>query len=123
MKLQLKALQGLDRGIQQALLNQIRDLWTHTSTALEGNTLKGISYKRCLGLIDGLRCALPILHGMGYLAGSNATPWPCSCWDSYLTPTYQRLGNFRERLSPPPQPSLPPPGGKGLFWLSLSFSH
>jgi Fic family protein len=35
----LKALDGLDRDLQQALLSQIRDLWTHTSTALEGNTL------------------------------------------------------------------------------------
>ncbi|MBK1649900.1 Fic family protein [Rhabdochromatium marinum] len=35
----LKALQGLDRDLQQSLLNQIRDLWTHSSTALEGNTL------------------------------------------------------------------------------------
>ncbi len=35
----LKALQGLDRDLQQSLLHQIRDLWTHTSTALEGNTL------------------------------------------------------------------------------------
>lgn len=35
----LNALQGLDRDLQQTLLHQIRDLWTHTSTALEGNTL------------------------------------------------------------------------------------
>ena len=35
----LRALGGLDRDLQQSLLNQIRDLWTHTSTALEGNTL------------------------------------------------------------------------------------
>jgi len=32
-------LKGLDKDIQQSLLNQIRDLWTHTSTAIEGNTL------------------------------------------------------------------------------------
>jgi len=32
-------LNGLDRDIQQTLLHQIRDFWTHTSTALEGNTL------------------------------------------------------------------------------------
>jgi Fic family protein len=35
----LKALEGLDRDLQQTLLNQFRDLWTHSSTALEGNTL------------------------------------------------------------------------------------
>ena len=35
----LKALEGLDRDLQQSLLSQIRDLWTHSSTALEGNTL------------------------------------------------------------------------------------
>ncbi len=35
----LNALDGLDRDLQQSLLSQIRDLWTHTSTALEGNTL------------------------------------------------------------------------------------
>lgn len=35
----LRALDGLDRDLQQSLLNQVRDLWTHTSTALEGNTL------------------------------------------------------------------------------------
>jgi Fic family protein len=34
-----KFLEGLDKDIQQSLLNQLRDLWTHTSTALEGNTL------------------------------------------------------------------------------------
>jgi len=32
-------LKGLDADIQQTLLNQLRDLWTHTSTAIEGNTL------------------------------------------------------------------------------------
>ncbi len=32
-------LQGLDADLQQSLLNQLRDLWTHSSTALEGNTL------------------------------------------------------------------------------------
>jgi len=32
-------LQGLDSDIREQLLAQIRDLWTHTSTALEGNTL------------------------------------------------------------------------------------
>jgi len=35
----LRALHGLDRDIRQSLLSQLRDLWTHTSTALEGNTL------------------------------------------------------------------------------------
>ncbi len=34
-----KFLEGLDSDIQHALLNQLRDLWTHTSTAIEGNTL------------------------------------------------------------------------------------
>ena len=32
-------LKGLDKDIQQTLLNQLRDLWTHTSTAIEGNSL------------------------------------------------------------------------------------
>jgi Fic family protein len=32
-------LQGLDKDIQSSLLNQLRYLWTHTSTSLEGNTL------------------------------------------------------------------------------------
>ena len=32
-------LNGLDNDLQKELLAQIRDLWTHTSTALEGNTL------------------------------------------------------------------------------------
>lgn len=35
----LHALQGLDPDLRTALLTQIRDLWTHGSTALEGNTL------------------------------------------------------------------------------------
>ncbi|NEV60977.1 Fic family protein [Thiorhodococcus minor] len=35
----LKALDGLDRDLRQSLLSQIRDLWTHSSTALEGNSL------------------------------------------------------------------------------------
>jgi len=34
-----KFLTGLDSDIQKSLLGQIRDVWTHTSTALEGNTL------------------------------------------------------------------------------------
>jgi len=34
-----KFLHGLDKDIQQTLLQQLRDLWTHTSTAIEGNTL------------------------------------------------------------------------------------
>ena len=35
----LAFLRGLDSDIKGQLLAQIRDLWTHTSTALEGNTL------------------------------------------------------------------------------------
>jgi Fic family protein len=32
-------LNNLDKDLQQALLIQLRNLWTHTSTAIEGNTL------------------------------------------------------------------------------------
>lgn len=40
MNLPLPAfLNGLDADLQQSLLKAIRNLWTHTSTALEGNTL------------------------------------------------------------------------------------
>ena len=35
----MKFLDGLDSGIRQSLLKQIRDLWTHYSTAIEGNSL------------------------------------------------------------------------------------
>jgi Fic family protein len=35
----LKPLVGLDSDIRAALLCQVRDLWTHGSTAIEGNTL------------------------------------------------------------------------------------
>ena len=32
-------LDGLDHDLKVGLLAQLRDLWTYTSTALEGNTL------------------------------------------------------------------------------------
>jgi len=35
----MKFLDGLDNDIKQVLLAQLRNLWTHTSTAIEGNTL------------------------------------------------------------------------------------
>ena len=35
----LKFLQGLDEDIRKALIAQLRNLWTHGSTAIEGNTL------------------------------------------------------------------------------------
>ncbi len=35
----LKLFNGLDADLQQALIIQLRDLWSHTSTAIEGNTL------------------------------------------------------------------------------------
>ena len=35
----MKFLDGLDHDLKVALLAQLRDLWTYTSTALEGNTL------------------------------------------------------------------------------------
>lgn len=35
----MKFLEGLDNDLRLALLAQLRDLWTHNSTALEGNTL------------------------------------------------------------------------------------
>jgi Fic family protein len=34
-----QALRGLDTDIRSSLMRQIRDLWTHGSTAIEGNTL------------------------------------------------------------------------------------
>ena len=34
-----KYLDGLDADIRQSLLNQLRDLWTHSSTGIEGNSL------------------------------------------------------------------------------------
>ena len=30
---------GLDNDLRQSLLKQLRDIWTHNSTAIEGNTL------------------------------------------------------------------------------------
>ena len=35
----LNFLNGLDKDLRKALLIQLRNLWTHTSTAIEGNTL------------------------------------------------------------------------------------
>ena len=35
----LKFLKGLDNDLRLSLLKQLRDLWTHNSTAIEGNTL------------------------------------------------------------------------------------
>ena len=35
----MKFLEGLSEDIKRNLLEQLRVLWTHTSTALEGNTL------------------------------------------------------------------------------------
>ena len=35
----LNFLEGLDNDIRKALMAQLRNLWTHTSTAIEGNTL------------------------------------------------------------------------------------
>ncbi len=35
----LNFLNGLDNDLRKALLIQLRNLWTHTSTAIEGNTL------------------------------------------------------------------------------------
>ena len=35
----LKFLHGIDKDLRKALLIQLRNLWTHTSTAIEGNTL------------------------------------------------------------------------------------
>ncbi|MCK5479028.1 MAG: Fic family protein [Methylococcales bacterium] len=35
----LSFLQGLDEDLKLSLLKQLRDLWTHNSTAIEGNTL------------------------------------------------------------------------------------
>ncbi len=32
-------LENLDKDLQTALIIQLRNLWTHTSTAIEGNTL------------------------------------------------------------------------------------
>lgn len=36
---EFRFLRGLSAPRKQALLHQLRDLWTHTSTAVEGNTL------------------------------------------------------------------------------------
>ncbi len=35
----LSFLKNLDKDLQKALMTQLRNLWTHTSTAIEGNTL------------------------------------------------------------------------------------
>lgn len=39
MRAQKRFYEGLDADLKKALLVQIRNLWTHTSTAIEGNTL------------------------------------------------------------------------------------
>ncbi len=35
----MKFLDGLNSELKNVLLTQLRNLWTHTSTAIEGNTL------------------------------------------------------------------------------------
>lgn len=35
----LSFLEGLDKDIRKVLMAQLRNLWTHASTAIEGNTL------------------------------------------------------------------------------------
>ena len=35
----LTFLKGFDDDLKKALITQLRDLWSHTSTAIEGNTL------------------------------------------------------------------------------------
>ena len=35
----LNFLNGLDEDLRKALIDQLRNLWTHGSTAIEGNTL------------------------------------------------------------------------------------
>jgi len=35
----MEFLKNLDSDLKSALMAQLRDLWTHTSTAIEGNTL------------------------------------------------------------------------------------
>ncbi len=35
----MQFLESLDKDLQQTVLNQLRDQWTHSSTAIEGNTL------------------------------------------------------------------------------------
>jgi len=83
----LRAFQGLDRDLRAALLAQIRDLWTHTSTALEGNTLTlgetkfvieegrpgcgmtGIAFKPLLSLFSSGSCRAGDKHNDRLLDG------------------------------------------------------
>lgn len=37
--IKMQFLESLDKDLQQTVLNQLRDQWTHSSTAIEGNTL------------------------------------------------------------------------------------
>ncbi len=48
----LQAFQGLDSDLRAALLAQIRDLWTHGSTAIEGNTLCHAAYAATRSLVE-----------------------------------------------------------------------
>lgn len=54
----MEFLKNLDSDLKSALKAQLRDLWTHTSTAIEGNTLDEFkvfcseSWEKSLALVD-----------------------------------------------------------------------
>ncbi len=54
----MEFLKNLDSDLKSALKAQLRDLWTHTSTAIEGNTLDEFkdfcseSWKKSFDLVD-----------------------------------------------------------------------
>lgn len=74
----MKFLDGLDNDLRIALLAQLRDLWTHNSTALEGNTLtlgetafilsEGLTVSgkslREHQEVAGHACAIELLYGL-----------------------------------------------------------
>ena len=74
---------GLDHDIRRALRAQLRDLWTHTSTALEGNTLT-------LG-----ETSFVVMEYLRLLAAYELATGAARRGESLL-PQPERLGAFRQ---------------------------
>lgn len=92
-------LQNLDKDLQKALITQLRNLWTHTSTAIEGNTLT--LGETAFVLEEGLTISgKPLKDHEEVVDTPGPLIWSMACWTRERLLMKRHCSTFTKRFRP-----------------------